>query len=223
MAHATNVVNRPHLDPNRIAAGSGALALNAVLVLALLAPVARPIAERLAPEPDIVFVQPVKRLPVRPPLPLPIEPERPRRPAPADPAPRVQPDGPPAQTVVPDATGEPAAATTTGLDTRSEPGDIAPPVAATVGAGLQYIDAPPPPYPRTALQERRTGTVMLEVLVDTEGRPVDVRIVQSSGHRDLDQAARRQVLKRWRFRPANEDGRTVQALGLVPVEFHLDP
>ena len=30
------------------------------------------------------------------------------------------------------------------------------------------------------------------------------------------------VLAKWRFRPAMQDGRTVQAIGLIPVDFHLD-
>ena len=46
-------------------------------------------------------------------------------------------------------------------------------------------------------------------------------IAQGSGHRELDEAAREQVLKRWRFQPAMQGERAVQALGLVPIEFAL--
>ncbi len=42
------------------------------------------------------------------------------------------------------------------------------------------------------------------------------------GYRELDEAARRHVLRRWRFQPAMRDGRAVQAIGLVPIEFSLD-
>jgi protein TonB len=31
-----------------------------------------------------------------------------------------------------------------------------------------------------------------------------------------------QVLARWKFRPAQQAGRPVQAIGRVPVEFRLD-
>ena len=43
----------------------------------------------------------------------------------------------------------------------------------------------------------------------------------SSGNRDLDRAARMQVLKAWKFQPAMQDGRAVQAYGRVPVDFSL--
>ncbi|MBA2238954.1 MAG: energy transducer TonB, partial [Lysobacter sp.] len=64
-------------------------------------------------------------------------------------------------------------------------------------------------------------TVLLQVLVDTDGKPLQVEVARSSGHRSLDRAARRHVLARWMFRPAIQDGRPVQAIGLVPVEFAL--
>jgi protein TonB len=91
-----------------------------------------------------------------------------------------------------------------------------------VGAHLEYAIAPPPPYPVDAIRNALTGTVMLRVLVDVDGKPIDVRIERSSGHRVLDAAARKHVLAKWRFRPAMQDGRTVQAIGLIPVDFHLE-
>jgi protein TonB len=90
------------------------------------------------------------------------------------------------------------------------------------GVRLEYQQAPAPAYPRDALRDGIQGTVMLQVLVDVDGRPLDVRIQQSSGNRQLDNAARRQVLEHWRFRPAMKDGRAIQAIGLVPIDFNLD-
>ncbi|WP_312787111.1 energy transducer TonB, partial [Stenotrophomonas indicatrix] len=37
----------------------------------------------------------------------------------------------------------------------------------------------------------------------------------------LDQAARQQVLRHWRFVPAERDGMAVPAIGMVPVQFSL--
>jgi protein TonB len=65
------------------------------------------------------------------------------------------------------------------------------------------------------------GTVLLKVLVDETGQPVDVAIERSSGDRRLDKAAREQVLQRWRFHPAQRGGRAIAAYALVPVEFSL--
>ncbi len=86
---------------------------------------------------------------------------------------------------------------------------------------LEYRLAPAPTYPKRALQQRLTGTVLLQVLVGIDGRPLEVKVAQSSGHRELDEAARAQVLKRWSFQPATKDGQAVQAVGMVPIEFAL--
>ena len=86
---------------------------------------------------------------------------------------------------------------------------------------LEYERAPAPNYPRNAQRLGLTGTVTLQVLVGIDGRPLEVSVVQSSGHRELDEAARAQVLKRWSFRPATRDGQAIQAIGVVPIQFSL--
>ena len=86
---------------------------------------------------------------------------------------------------------------------------------------LAYDVYPAPRYPRQALRDRLVGTVVLKVRVDEQGRPQDVQVERSSGHRVLDRAAREQVLARWRFHPAQREGRAVPAWGLVPIEFTL--
>jgi protein TonB len=86
---------------------------------------------------------------------------------------------------------------------------------------LEYADAPAPAYPRDALRDGVEGVVMLQVLVDVDGRPLSVDVQRSSGDRRLDNAARKQVLQHWRFRAAMKDGRAVQAVGLVPIAFNL--
>ena len=100
-----------------------------------------------------------------------------------------------------------------------EPAEPGPPLT---GAHLAYESNPAPPYPPESLRNQESGTVLLEVLVDVDGRPLDVKVSRSSGHRALDAAARRQVLTKWRFKPAMQNGRAVQATGLVPVDFSLN-
>jgi protein TonB len=106
---------------------------------------------------------------------------------------------------------------------------VTPPVDATstisgpvTGMSLEYASAPAPSYPREALREGITGTVLLEVLVGVDGSPLTVTIHRSSGNRDLDRAAQQQVQKRWRFRPASRNGTPVQAIGIVPIDFKLN-
>jgi len=76
-------------------------------------------------------------------------------------------------------------------------------------------------YPPPALRARLQGEVMLNVLVDAQGRAQQVEVARSSGHRVLDIAAREAVLGA-RFRPVLRDGVAVPAWGVVPIRFRLD-
>ena len=66
----------------------------------------------------------------------------------------------------------------------------------------------------------RTFLMHLGGKIEVNGR---VAVREGSGDRRLDAAARDQVLAHWRFRPAMRDGRAVQAIGLVPINFRLAP
>ncbi|MET0255477.1 MAG: energy transducer TonB, partial [Luteibacter sp.] len=100
---------------------------------------------------------------------------------------------------------------------------VAPPAvpAGPVEATLAYVSAPAPVYPRVAIGARMAGTVTLRVLVDEDGKPIDVVIESSSGHAVLDKAARDQVLAKWRFQPAQQNGQKVKAWARIPVSFDL--
>ena len=78
-----------------------------------------------------------------------------------------------------------------------------------------------PRYPISELKNGVEGTVVLRVLVDIDGKPLDVSIETSSGNRNLDRSALQHVLKTWRFKPAMQNGQAVQAYGLVPIAFSL--
>jgi protein TonB len=222
LAHASHMPARrqpqeqQHLDPSRIAALSGALTINAAALLLLLMPIAAP-PPMPVQDTTITVVplpmkpKPVETVPVRVPVVLP----QVRRNTDVRPRPAVA----PVQEQVIVAAGTEAVMPTPDLD--AGPATLAPiPLAAAVR--LEYASAPPPPYPRGAWRDGIEGTVLLRVLVDIDGKPLEVSIARSSGHRQLDEAARRQVLHRWTFRPATADGRAVQALGLVPIAFSLD-
>lgn len=93
--------------------------------------------------------------------------------------------------------------------------------AADSKATIAYETATPPVYPIQALRAGVQGTVLLKVLVDASGKPVQVAIKRSSGSRTLDDAARQHVLAAWRFHPAMRDGHAIEAWALVPVQFNL--
>lgn len=205
-----------HLDIARIVAGSGAIALNVVVLLLLLIPAGLP---DLAPpaEPTITIV-PIDA-DVTPPTPPPVEVEvvRPQ----ATQAPVQQEIATPVveQVVVDQGTLPVEAVVAPPAETG--PVDIAPPSGPVEGVRLEYASASSPPYPRDQIRAGHEGTVLLRVLVDIDGRPLRVDVDRSSGHRRLDDAARRHVLKHWTFRPAMKDGRPVQAVGIVPIDFSL--
>jgi protein TonB len=211
-------------DPNRIVAISGAILFNG-LILALIAMPMAPLVMPASPDQDVIFI-PMRPDPTPPPPPDPIDVEIRNTPMPPVPQPMTtpQPEGPP-QPIV-DSVGpqdyavvEVANNTTDAGSAIVEPADPGPPLA---GAHLAYESNPAPPYPPQSLRNQESGTVLLEVLVDVDGRPLEVKVSRSSGHRALDAAARQQVLAKWRFKPAMQQGRAVQAIGLVPVDFSLN-
>lgn len=65
------------------------------------------------------------------------------------------------------------------------------------------------------------GSVVLRVLVDARGNPVEVTVVVGSGQRVLDRSAV-EAIQHWRFSPALEAGRPVAMAHDVRIRFRLD-
>lgn len=207
-------------DVTRILTLSSTLAFNLLVFGLLMLPMSVPLPDTSPParNPE------VRQIP-RPPqvveiVTQPLPPRPPQASTPAVPHPPVA----PVTATRTEATT--ATTSTTAVETHSDTviptTDLTPPGnPAPTPMQLAYRAAPAPAYPRAALQRGLTGTVLLQVLVDENGHPLDVRVARSSGYRELDEAARLQVLKRWSFQPATEAGRAVQAIGLVPIEFNL--
>ncbi|MCR6629196.1 MAG: energy transducer TonB [Magnetospirillum sp.] len=78
-----------------------------------------------------------------------------------------------------------------------------------------------PAYPPEAKRRRETGTVMLGLLIDTEGSVIDRRIEQSSGSDTLDQAALN-ALAKCKFTPGTVDGRAQQAWARLRYVWKLE-
>ena len=199
------------LDPKRIAANSLTIALHVVAFMLLLAPTEAPPA---APAKEVV-------------TPLEFTPERklpPLLPPPADDKPKPRPTNTPV--TIPTAI-EPVSEISLPIDEGLPPAIDNPPVANTFESSgpafvqLQTDVAPAPPYPAMAIKRRMQGTVLLRVLVDASGNPLDVSIERSSGSRLLDEAAQKFIRARWHFVPATLGGAHVEAYALVPVNFTL--
>jgi protein TonB len=217
-------VSRPRPDPARIFTLSGTFTLNLLVFGLLMVPIAIPPQAVLTPQKPNMTIRDI----VKPPEPVivdiaPIPQPRPATPAATHERRSVAPPthDTAASTIVSDTGNQPTADTGSDTDDTLPPGPDIGPGSEPAPMQLAYRAAPAPAYPRVALQRQWSGTVLLQVLVDVDGRPLDVSIARSSGHRELDEAARQQVLKRWSFQPATRDGAPVQAIGLVPVEFNL--
>ena len=95
-----------------------------------------------------------------------------------------------------------------------------PPVKVVREARPAYKDNPRPQYPKRARRRGYEGTVVLEVLVDGNGRVKQLRILTSSGHPVLDKAALKSV-NGWLFEPGMVGDEKVDMWVRVPVRFEL--
>ena len=211
------VAHHPRPDRARIAALSAAIALNlAVIMIATrpLAPAQLSMARQLAPAQLVRFIDP----PARPPPPPPVELKPLRKPQ-TVPRTHLQPRPVVAQPVVMPGTDGDLAAPPVTTPTQTPPGTGAA-TAPPIEASLAYRSAPLQ-FPVQALRQHMQGTVLLRVLVDETGKPLDVQVEHGSGYALLDRSARDQVLASWRFHPAVVNGQAVRAWARVPVSFAL--
>ncbi len=115
---------------------------------------------------------------------------------------------------------------TTALVVTDKPRPVAPPPSAVVKKAPE-IDPRfkrrfQPDYPPTSRRLGEEGSVVLQVLVDTEGKVQDGKIQTSSGFPRLDEAALKHALRAWRFKPGTEDGKPVSAWHSVKVTFRIE-
>jgi protein TonB len=83
------------------------------------------------------------------------------------------------------------------------------------------IKNPPPAYPRRARRHGLEGEVLVEIVVEVDGRCGEVRVVERKGASDFEEAVL-EALRAWRFRPASRAGRVVEATHRVRFTFRLN-
>ena len=190
-------------------------------------PAVNPKAERATPSPAPVATPDpdsakVKAAPVPPP-PL-LSPSQPSTPPKAGPVPNQQ--------------AAPSAVTSAQPQAKPSPQVVAPASAGnnipqgnpnaqsdsvrTVEADYKaaYLNNPRPPYPRTAHRLGIEGTVVLVAEVSEDGKPLQVRVFQSSGNELLDESALSTV-SQWKFSPARKDGNIIRSVVKIPITFSL--
>ncbi len=81
---------------------------------------------------------------------------------------------------------------------------------------LHKID---PEYSEEARKAKHQGTVIVQIVVDTNGNAVEPKVLKSLGL-GLDEKAV-EAVKQWKFRPGYKDGKPVRVLAQVEVNFRL--
>lgn len=154
-----------------------------------------------------------------------VVPAAPASTAPPEPAPAVA-DAPAAPAAAAPAAAAPAAA----APATAAPATAAPATAAPArshesgGIGIEgpvsFRGQVRPVYPLGARRRGEEGRVALEAEVASDGHAAAVRILESSGHDELDRAARR-AIERASFTPALEAGHAVAARARITIVFRL--
>jgi len=79
-----------------------------------------------------------------------------------------------------------------------------------------------PAYPESARSAGVSGPVLLEAIIDEEGKVRDIKVVKSpEGDTTLSRAAE-EAVKQWRYEPATLDGQAVAVLAKITVKFRLE-
>jgi len=78
-----------------------------------------------------------------------------------------------------------------------------------------------PDYPDIARKARVTGSVLLLIVIDKDGRVGTIEVIQAPDARFGFELAAIEAVKRWRYRPARLGGRPVAVQASVRIEFTL--
>jgi len=87
--------------------------------------------------------------------------------------------------------------------------------------GANYLRSPQPQYPAIARQQGWEGTVVLRVQIQADGKIGAIQILQSTGHKVLDDAAI-EAVRAAQFQPARHNGVPITSWVEVPVTFRLN-
>lgn len=130
--------------------------------------------------------------------------------------------------VVGEAAGDPAGVEGGSAD--GVAGGIVQPVQATAAGPAEELpdDAEPPQplddnripeYPAAAKESRKTGLVLLRIVVDETGSVGDIKVLK--GESPFVETAL-EAVKTWRYRPAKRGGQVLRVFRLVKIPFHLN-
>jgi protein TonB len=100
-------------------------------------------------------------------------------------------------------------------------GKPAPASLVLPSSDADYLNNPPPAYPRMSKRMGEQGTVIVRVLIGLQGSAEQAEIRTSSGYDRLDKAAL-ETVQRWRYSPGKRHGNPEAMWFNVPVRFVLE-
>ena len=119
------------------------------------------------------------------------------------------------------------------------PGTTIEDIGTVIGTDISFIDPPKPapmkvaarfntpasalkpPYPNDKLRLQEEATLKLQLTIDARGRVTSVEPVGSADPSFL-AAARRHIIRAWRYKPATEDGVAVGSTTVITLTFRLE-
>jgi len=112
-------------------------------------------------------------------------------------------------------------------------------IGKVIGTDISFIDPPKPapvrvaarfntpasalrpPYPNDKLRLQEEATLKLQLTIDARGRVTAVEPVGTADPSFL-AAARRHIIRAWRYKPATEDGVAVGSSTVITLSFRLE-
>ena len=188
----------------------GIVAFHVVLVVAINSSLSTVILDRLPPLIKAEIIEEITKDDEPPPPPPTVE-----TPPPYVPPPDIVID-------LPTSTKGP----TTALVVTDKPRPVAPPPSPVVKKAPEidprYKRRFQPDYPPTSRRLGEEGSVIVQVLVDPEGKVSHGKIPKRRGFPRLDEAGLTHALRAWRFTPGTEDGKPVSVWHSVKVTFRIE-
>ena len=93
----------------------------------------------------------------------------------------------------------------------------------TVGGGVtmpQILQQTTPTYTDDAIKAKVQGVVILQFVVRRNGRVDSFKVLRALGY-GLEEKAIQEIASHWRFRPGTLQGRPVDVLATIEVQFNL--
>lgn len=204
------VYQQGYVPQRQLVGVGGVIALHVVVIWALVNGLGTQLFEVVAPPADVKLMQQTRQ--PEPVLPPPEQPQLKQL----------------APVVVPDVSLPPLAIerqTTVRATTDTAPVANDGPVAATgpvvLAPKVRASGCRKPDYPSISQRLGEQGTVLLALLVGTDGRVIDSRVEGSSGYSRLDRAAQ-EGLSRCRFEPGSVDGQLQAAWARMKYTFRQE-